>query len=93
MSRWNRLQAQLLALTIYDMLKPIDELLVIESVKLLAKSGGMKDFYEKCDKPLKAVVIVISDSASKGERSDKSASSLLKGFRVVALSRRLQSHT
>lgn len=64
--------ATIAALTIYDMLKPIDESLVIESVKLLAKSGGMKDFYEKYDKPLKAVVIVISDSASKGERSDKS---------------------
>ena len=64
--------ASIAALTIYDMLKPIDELLVIESVKLLAKSGGMKDFYEKYDKPLKTVVIVISDSASKGERSDKS---------------------
>src|SRR5919112_1617046 len=80
--------ASIAALTIYDMLKPIDELLAIESVKLLAKSGGMKDFYEKYDKPLKAVVIVISDSASKGERSDKSgklAAERLKssGFEVV----------
>jgi cyclic pyranopterin phosphate synthase len=60
------------ALTIYDMLKPVDESLKIKSVKLLAKSGGMKDFYEKYSKPLKAFVIVISDSVSKGERSDKS---------------------
>ena len=59
-------------LTIYDMLKPVDESLAIESIKLLAKSGGMKDFYEKYSKPLKAVVIVISDSVSKGERPDKS---------------------
>ena len=64
--------ASIAALTIYDMLKPVDESLVIESVKLLAKSGGMKDFYEKYNKPLKAVVIVISDSVSKGERSDQS---------------------
>ena len=35
------------ALTIYDMLKPVDESLAIKSVRLLAKSGGMKDFYEK----------------------------------------------
>jgi molybdenum cofactor biosynthesis protein MoaC len=60
--------ASIAALTIYDMLKPIDESLEIESIKLLAKSGGMKDFYEKYSKPLKAVVIVISDSVSKGER-------------------------
>ena len=64
--------ASIAALTIYDMLKPVDETLAIESVKLLSKSGGMNDFYEKYDKPLRAVVIVISDSVSKGERSDKS---------------------
>ena len=80
--------ASIAALTIYDMLKPVDESLAIESVKLLAKSGGMKDFYERYDKPLKAVVIVISDSVSKGERSDKSgklAAERLKssGFEVV----------
>ncbi|HEX6280609.1 MAG TPA: bifunctional molybdenum cofactor biosynthesis protein MoaC/MoaB [Nitrososphaera sp.] len=80
--------ASIAVLTIYDMLKPIDESLVIESVKLLAKSGGIKDFHERYDKPLKAVVIVISDSVSKGERSDKSgklAAERLQssGFEVV----------
>ncbi len=80
--------ASIAVLTIYDMLKPIDESLVIESVKLLAKSGGIKDFHESYDKPLKAVVIVISDSVSKGERSDKSgklAAERLQssGFEVV----------
>jgi cyclic pyranopterin phosphate synthase len=76
------------ALTIYDMLKPVDESLEIKSVKLLAKSGGMKDFYEKYTKPLKAVVIVISDSVSKGERSDKSGKLAVErlkrsGFEIV----------
>jgi cyclic pyranopterin monophosphate synthase len=80
--------ASIAALTIYDMLKPIDESLVIESIKLLAKSGGMKDFYEKYTKPLKAVVIVVSDSVSKGERSDKSGKLAVErlkssGFEVV----------
>jgi cyclic pyranopterin monophosphate synthase len=80
--------ASIAALTIYDMLKPVDESLAIESVKLLAKSGGIKDFYERYDKPLKAVVIVISDSVSKGDRVDKSgklAAQRLEsaGFEVV----------
>ena len=80
--------ASIAALTIYDMLKPIDESLVIESIKLLAKSGGMKDFYEKYTVPLKAVVIVISDSVSKGERLDKSGKLAVErlnssGFEVV----------
>jgi molybdenum cofactor synthesis domain-containing protein len=70
------------------MLKPIDESLVIESIKLLEKSGGMKDFYEEYSKPLKAVVIVISDSVSKGERRDKSGKLAVErlnssGFEVV----------
>ncbi|MFL6490392.1 MAG: bifunctional molybdenum cofactor biosynthesis protein MoaC/MoaB [Nitrososphaera sp.] len=80
--------ASIAALTIYDMLKPVDESLVIESIKLLAKSGGMKDFHEKYTKPLKAVVIVISDSVSKGERPDKSGKLAVErlnscGFEVV----------
>ncbi len=80
--------ASIAALTIYDMLKPVDESLAIGSIKLLAKSGGMKDFYERYDKPLKAAVIVISDSVSKGDRVDKSgklAAERLKsaGFEVV----------
>jgi cyclic pyranopterin monophosphate synthase len=80
--------ASIAALTIYDMLKPVDESLEIESVKLLAKSGGLRDFYEMYDKPLKAAIIVISDSVSKGERSDKSgklAAERLQssGFKVV----------
>jgi cyclic pyranopterin phosphate synthase len=80
--------ASIAALTIYDMLKPIDESLVIESIKLLAKSGGMKDFYEKYTVPLKAVVIVISDSVSKGERLDKSGKLAVErlkssGFEVI----------
>ena len=80
--------ASIAALTIYDMLKPVDETLAIESIKLLSKSGGLKDFYEKYDKPLRAIVIVISDSVSKGERSDKSGKLAVErlkesGFEVV----------
>ena len=80
--------ASIAALTIYDMLKPIDESLEIESIKLLAKSGGMKDFYEEYTVPLKAVIIVISDSVSKGERRDKSGKLAVErlkssGFEVV----------
>jgi cyclic pyranopterin monophosphate synthase len=60
------------ALTIYDMLKPVDEMLSIESVKLLKKSGGLRTFYESSDVPLKAAVLVTSDSrCEKEDRSGK----------------------
>ena len=80
--------ASIAALTIYDMLKPVDETLVIESVKLLAKSGGMKGFYENYDRSLKAAVIVVSDSVSNGERTDRSGKVAIErlkseGFEVL----------
>ena len=54
--------ASIAALTIYDMLKPMDESLTIESVKVLEKHGGIGDFYETNIRKLNAVVIVVSDS-------------------------------
>ena len=80
--------ASIAALTIYDMLKPVDESLVIESVKLLAKSGGIKGFYENYDRSLKAAVIVISDSVSRRKRPDRSGKLAIErlkseGFEVL----------
>jgi len=60
------------ALSIYDMLKPIDDSLVIESVKLLSKKGGKSDFQQKFDKKLRAAILVTSDSISSGKNSDQS---------------------
>ncbi|MDE1843874.1 MAG: bifunctional molybdenum cofactor biosynthesis protein MoaC/MoaB [Thaumarchaeota archaeon] len=64
--------ASIAALTIYDMLKPVDDNLSIESIKLLEKSGGIKGISEKGGKKLRAAVLVISDSTSQGTREDKS---------------------
>ena len=60
------------ALTVYDMLKPLDKGLVIEKIVLLEKKGGKSDFQDQFPKPLKTGVLVISDSTFKGERKDKS---------------------
>jgi len=60
------------ALSIYDMLKPIDDSLVIESIKLLSKKGGKSDFKQKFDKKLSAAILVTSDSISSGAKSDQS---------------------
>jgi cyclic pyranopterin monophosphate synthase len=61
------------ALAVYDMLKPIDEHLSIESIKLLDKTGGKRDFIEKnLDKKITVAIFVISDSAFNGTRVDKS---------------------
>jgi molybdenum cofactor biosynthesis protein MoaC len=78
--------AAIAALTIYDMLKPVDETLSIESIRLLKKRGGLKTYFESFDKGLKAAVLVTSDS--RGEREDQSGKVVMdrlvkNGFKVV----------
>lgn len=71
------------ALTLYDMLKPIDDSMEIGSVRLVEKRGGKSDIKETGD-GLTAAVVVVSDSVSKGTRQDESgkhAVERLKGFR------------
>jgi molybdenum cofactor biosynthesis protein MoaC len=60
------------ALTVYDMLKPIDKTLSIGSVRLLSKTGGIKGVSGFSGRQLKAAVLVVSDSVSCGEREDRS---------------------
>ncbi|MGC2574372.1 MAG: bifunctional molybdenum cofactor biosynthesis protein MoaC/MoaB [Candidatus Nitrosopolaris sp.] len=74
------------ALTIYDMLKPVDEMLSIESVRVLKKHGGLKTFIERFDRELKAAVLVTSDS--RGEDEDQSGKIVIdrlvkNGFEIV----------
>lgn len=57
--------ASVAALTIYDMLKPIDKGVYISTIKLKSKKGGKTDFRDQFTECLKAVVIVCSDSVSK----------------------------
>ncbi len=64
--------ASVVALTIYDMLKPIDKEIEIVSIKLLKKSGGKSQYIEKFERILKAAVIVCSDSISAGKKKDAS---------------------
>jgi molybdenum cofactor biosynthesis protein MoaC len=64
--------ASIAALTIYDMLKPIDKDLEIVTTRLLSKEGGKSDFTTRPPKNFRAAVIVTSDGTSQGKREDKS---------------------
>lgn len=63
--------ASVAALTIYDMLKPIDKGVMIGGIKLLEKKGGKSDWKDRFEVPVKAAVLVISDGVSSGKKVDK----------------------
>ncbi len=77
--------ASIAALTLYDMLKPVDQELVIGETRLVSKSGGKSDFTERFERPLRAAVIVVSDSAAAGAREDRSGRALAERLRESAI--------
>jgi molybdenum cofactor biosynthesis protein MoaC len=65
-------------LNMYDMLKPLDDYLLFTDVRVIKKKGGKSDFRDHFEKPLKAGVLVISDSTFSGEREDRSGKIILE---------------
>ncbi|MGD1838041.1 MAG: bifunctional molybdenum cofactor biosynthesis protein MoaC/MoaB [Nitrososphaeraceae archaeon] len=59
-------------LCIFDMLKPIDQNIQIESIKVISKTGGKTDFVDHTERTITSAVIVISDSTFNRKRIDKS---------------------
>ncbi len=60
------------ALTIYDLLKPVDKNLRITDIVLTEKKGGKTDKKFKVKPGLTAAILVCSDSTAAGKREDKS---------------------
>jgi cyclic pyranopterin monophosphate synthase len=75
--------ASITALTIYDMLKPIDKQVEISTIKLIQKKGGKSDFKDKPPFELRCAVVVCSDSVSAGTKQD---------FAGKAIVQKLQQH-
>jgi molybdenum cofactor biosynthesis protein MoaC len=64
--------AAVTALTMYDMLKPIDDGIEISTIRLEKKKGGKSDIKYAYPDTVRVAVITCSDSVSKGLNTDKS---------------------
>jgi len=69
--------AAITALTIYDMLKPLDPAVEISSIRLESKKGGKTDYFDEDLARIRCAVIVCSDSISKDPAKDTTGKAIV----------------
>ncbi len=78
--------ASVVALTMYDMLKPIDKGIEINNIKLIEKHGGKSDWKNKFnDLGLKAAVVVCSDTISAGVKEDRAGKAIIEKLKSCSI--------
>lgn len=78
--------ASVVALTMYDMLKPIDKGIEISSIRLESKTGGKSDFSRDLAAGISAAVIVCSDSIAEGRAEDSSGRAIINRLEHMGIS-------
>lgn len=83
------------ALTIYDMLKPLDKTLQITDIRLLEKKGGKTDREKYFQTPPTCALIVCSENILNGMREDTVSPLVkerLRKYKVVEVEEEVVSH-
>lgn len=70
--------AAITALTIYDMLKPLDKGVEIATIRMESKKGGKTEFSDQLPGNLKTAVIVCSDSVFYKKKQDSSGKKIIE---------------
>jgi len=78
--------AAIAALTMYDMLKPIDKNVEIQHIRLVAKNGGKSDYTDIPKRKINAMVVVCSDTISKGNKEDKAGKAIINRLEQYGIS-------
>lgn len=77
--------ASVVALNMYDMLKPIDKGIEIHKIKLVHKSGGKSDFKVNKLHQVQAAVVLCSDTVKAGKKADTAGQAILEKLEKVGV--------
>ncbi len=77
--------AAITALTMYDMLKPLDKGVEISNIKLESKKGGKTDNRTVAIADIKCAVMVCSDTIAAGKGEDKSGKAIIDKLKKYQL--------